>query len=285
MPRIFASLCGLALFTQLSLAPLVSAMFLLSVSHTLLAAYYSRTRAVNLLTQSNKTKFLFLGLVSASAVCIYFDSPPMYLIILAHHVLNESYTSLEPHVDYAKNLIFKSVFILFEVFVFIACTQEEFAYYLFKANKVFLYQIVLACAAGLFYMIHRYMNAEHRTGAKLFILTGLTLALYSLYIRPLNIDFMILYHFLFWLVYPSLKSLHFTKKLNTSYWVQTAAIMLLILPLTLLWQSPWSLDIEQMSWVTRALAYFHIFTSLALSASNPDLVLNVFQSFKTAGAK
>jgi hypothetical protein len=285
MPRLFASFFGLALFMKLSLAPLVSVMFLLSVSHTLLAAYYSRARALSLLTQSNKTKLLFLALVGVSAVCIYFDSPPMYLLILAHHLLNESYTSLDAQAEYTKNLVFKSVFILFEVFVFIACTQEEFAYYLFKVDKTFLYQLLLICSAGLFYMIHRYMNAEYRTGAKLFLLTGLIMSLYSLYIKPLNIDFMILYHFLFWLVYPLLKSLHFAKKLNTTYWMQTVAIMVLILPLTLLVQTPWSLEIEQMSWVTRSFAYFHIFTSLALSASNPDVVLNIFQSFKTAGAK
>jgi hypothetical protein len=285
MPRIFASVCGLALFANLSLAPLVSVMFLLSVSHTLLAAYYSRNRALNLIAQSIKTKFLLLGLVLISAVCIYFDSPPMYLLIFAHHLLNESYTSLETSTEYSKNIIFKAVFILFEIFVFVACTQEEFAYFLFKADKTWLYQLILVSSAALFYLIHRYMKSEQKMGAKLFILTGLIVSLYSLHIRPLNIDFMILYHFLFWLIYPALKSFHFTQKLQKAYWVQTAVLMLAVLPLTLLIQTPWSMSVEQMSWVTRAFAYFHIFTSLALSASNPDVIINLFQSFKPAGAK
>ncbi len=275
--RLFAGLGAWFFVTQTSLEIFVSLIFILSVSHTLLAIYHSRNRAHAVAEKGAAQSWAFAALIGASAVCIYFDSPTMYYLILFHHVLNETFTSSEN--DAFRSKTFQGLFILFEIALFVSCSPDEF-------NQLFFYlplRLKLAFLVVGFVLLALNSSRLHsdknfKPAFFAFIGFGFIGGLFSLTVQPLNIDFLIFYHFLFWLSYPALKGFSLTKKMQWHYVVQTSVLAALALPLTLLVKTPISLNVDQMSHVTRILAYFHIFSTLALSASNPKFIRNFFGS-------
>ena len=278
LPRLFAGVLGFAVITWLSEGIAVSIMLLLAVSHTILAAYYSRNRAKALLTNEKKTGIGLLLLAAVSIVSIYYDAPPMYYLVLIHHIFNENYTALEADYNYLRKISLRASLIAFEVVVFICCTYVDFKYFFFKIDTMFASSLLAVTFAGVMYTLHRDLPAQEKSGSKIFVISGFLMALYSLNYKALGIDFIILYHFLFWVIYPAFKAHHFTQKISFNYWAQTGVLMLLCLPFTQLWTTSYSLNVDQMSYVTRAVGYFHIFTSLALSASNPTQITQFFQN-------
>lgn len=279
MPRLIAGVFAIFAVTLLQLNVYVSIMLLLSVSHTILATYYSYPRFENVFKGGAGQRLALTVLLLISFYCIYRDALPMYYLILFHHVLNEVYTTIEIK-DESKNdkYIFSS-FLLFETLVFLNCSPLEFSYAFFKLNTDILFILQIISYLTICYFIFR--SRIKKTAFFTFVSLGMAFSSFSYFVHTLNIDFLIIYHFTFWLVFPALKTWTITNKFQTAYWGQTFILMIIFLPFTLIFPNDLSYSVNKMSYITRVLAYFHIFTTLAVSPSNPLFVKKFFEQKTT----
>lgn len=278
LPRLFAGFIAWLSISFLQVNTYISLIFILSFSHTLLAAFYSRTRAQQVMGQGGASAAGFVFLLAVAGACIWYDSLPMYYLILVHHILNEVYTSISSEENKTRSAPLLGALLAFEVLVFVACSPLEFGYFFAPLSSVWIGAGLLGLFGVVLMTGYAALKKEQFWGLALFSSLGLAGGMSSTFVSSLNIDFLILYHFLFWLVFPSLKTFKLKGRVETSYWMHTAVLSAMAVPFCLIFPNPWSLSVDQMSWATRAFAYFHIFSTLAVSASNPAFIISFFKA-------
>lgn len=255
----------------LSFSNLVSVVFALAVSHNTLAFVYSESQRAYL-TQNWRRHFFPLTLLAiATALTCWFDRPPVYFLFAIHHVCNETFFAQsrfrqsDPWLAGARAFMHAAAFFAF--------TRMELEYFGLVV-PIWAWGAVLGTACAVFSQrLFRFRHGDSGRDA-LYELVAPAFAFASLATHSGTLDYVLVYHFLFWSVYP-VKRLHEQGRLAAylGWTVGLFAVGLLFTPIGPHWGK---LTIDGLSYVTRLTSYFHFFSSGALSRAHPAWVRRWF---------
>lgn len=269
--RFFAGILSLGFITLFPEPVFVSFLFLLSVSHTFLALYYSRKNLSRVANAGRLQAFAMLSLIACAFTLMWLDTRYIYLVILGHHVFNEYYLSLDQFQKERGFSLSNAALFSFETLVFLATSLPVFAHLFFKVDPNIVFALLLASFTAVLLF-----SKTSRTHYAIFCGLGLTASIVFLYFVRGTADFAIFYHFIFWCFFPATKGSKILSTQTVQYAALTVVLAIAAVPLTLLMPGSLSLDVDQMSYVTRMFAYSHVCTTLALSTANPRALVNFF---------
>lgn len=253
----------------LSYSNLISVIFAVSISHVVMAFYYSKSQRKYLMQnwRSHSLPLLFIG--SFLYFSLFFDSPPIHLLFGFHHICNELYLVKQKFKEMPRSLQVARIFLV--TTVYLTLTRVDL-YYLPTVPEPIWQTIILASGAVFFFILFR---TRKKVGTSWVIQDfafegcAFLVALWSAFNVSATLDHILMYHFLLWMVIPIPRILSKGKGALEAYLVLTVLSIGICVPFTPLFLHLGDLNIDQMSYITRLFGYFHFITSYALSPGHP----------------
>lgn len=261
--RAASLLLTVALVGNLSLPMLTGAMFAISISHYITAFLYSGPQ-LRYLAANARFHATPLAILTASIVAAcWFDAPSTYLLFALHHVCNEAYFAQARFRQNGRFLVASRA--IFHAAVYFAATRGELSSHGFDLGEAGWALTLAAAALSLGFFLFRDGRGEKKDLAYEGVFLGA--AALTFWFGPLTFDHVLIYHFLFWGMYP-VQKLSGQGRL-APYLALNAGLLTLFALFTPLGPHWGELSLAQLNWATRIGAYFHILSSFALSRAHP----------------
>ena len=261
---------GLSLTTEYRLFSTV--LILVSFSHYLMFFYYSRKKLYEYFFKEFSFKPLsVLFILFVSFFAAYYDQPHIVFFFWLHHVWNETYLNLSVN-EKLPNHYLSSKF-LFESLLYLAIVNGFVKdYFHVDISSMTYLGLIFTSVTIMFVSSYLVFERKRFLNDVAFSLFGILFALFSIFGSGGTIDHILLYHFLYWMIYP-LTFKHMDK--NLSYILLTLLSVLIFVPFTPVF--PVDLVTEnEANRLIRIFGYIHILFSLGVSYYHPEFIRNIF---------
>lgn len=277
--RLLAGLFVLILSYKTSYVVFSSVLIVVSFSHYLMFFYYSKKKIIDYFLYPNKSNLVpGIIIISLSIMTVVFDQPHIVFFFWFHHVWNETYINHKPSDEIPLSYSLSKF--SFETLVYFAVVYGFMRDHMGISipNSTFTFTLILSLFILMFSVIKN-LDSNKWINEALFSLLGLGFALISINSIGGTVDHILLYHFLYWMLYP----ITFKRpEGNAKYIIMTIISILIFIPITPIF--PQELITEtQANKLIRAIGYIHILFSLGVSYYHPKIIRQFFM--KNQGLK
>ena len=254
-----------------------------ATGHYLLSVVYSRKQIGQVCSRPGPLAG-FVALILA-AIFLYRAWFPLIIIFGIHHVFNEVYLldrTLKLR-DRGEAAFFRTSSILVNFALYFATVRsyEELRW----MNHAFLFaSVAVTCVLFLYALtrVRQVVEPSRILDCVVFEVVGLALLAVSFY-RPINVFHVVLYHCVFWGVYPLQKMARQGAGEVWRYLGQNAVTMgaaFLVSPLAFM-----AVHFSDANWDAffRVSSWLHIMTAFGLSTAHPAWITRLFQTAPRAG--
>jgi hypothetical protein len=269
--RVFSGFFAFGLARYLSLSNLISVVVALSISHNSLAFVYSESQRAYLRENWRRHLLPLLGLAAAVALTCWLDRPPVYYLFAIHHICNETYFAQARFRQSDRALVLARA--LLHTVAFGILTRAELEFFGWHVPMA-AWALALAGASLVYFGWLAMLKGTEVWRDASYELVAVGFAVWSGLNYSLILDHVLVYHFLFWGMYPMARLRRQGRLLVYLGWTfGLFGLGLLFTPIGPHWGG---LDDAGLSYVSRLTAFFHFFSSAALSRSHPAWVQRWF---------
>ena len=267
---------GLTVWAAPSFAFWIGCVFALGLAHYTISVFYSRLQIVDLYRSPQRLiPLLSLG---AWGGILFLGSFPLVWFFALHHAFNESYLLRRSVSSGAPGVReFRSVGVLLHVFLYLTLLRHDPALQFIPAEFLF------AGLGASYVMFALYLSRIRQNLTRSAIVENCGFELLGIAVLVASVFFkfsflqVVMYHFVFWMLYP-LPKLWSSESSELSIYLGMTIVCLSLF----VWLSPRTANASDMFQTTyfeqfTLWSYFHITTSFALSNAHPDWIIRLFR--------